>query len=49
MKRVRKSKEFELDCIISLKHANAHCRFVHGFFTSSCTTEYGFDFEVSCQ
>ena len=29
MKRVRKSKELELCCIIFKTHA--HCRFIHGF------------------
>ena len=45
MKRVRKSKELELGCIIFKTHA--HCRFFHVFFASISTTKCGFDFEVN--
>ena len=47
MKRVRKSKELEVCCIIFKTH-HARCRFVHGFFTASSTTKCGIDLEVNC-
>ena len=40
LKRVRKSRELNF-IVLSLKYV--HCRFVHGFFTSSFTTKYGLD------
>ena len=45
MKPVRKTKELEL-CCINFK-TDPNCRFVHGSFTFSSTTKYGFDFEVN--
>ena len=44
MKRVKKSKELELYCII---FRTCNCRFGHGFFTSGSITKCGFGFGVN--
>ena len=41
---IRKSKELQFYCII---FKICTLRFVHELFISSCTTKYGFDFDVN--